>query len=98
MESATQLTPGWYQRPSVRISRTWLDECFRGVGMKQTWLWAILPLVALITSIGIFLSIDPLGTLGVSAPPLENLTVERTVLGDRSYLFFDNFDYWSQSG
>jgi zinc transporter ZupT len=51
--------------------------------MKQTWLWAILPLVALITSIGIFLSIDPLGTLGVSAPPLENLTVERTVLGDR---------------
>ena len=51
--------------------------------MKKTWLWAILPLIALITSIGIFLSIDPLGTLGVSAPPLENLTVERTVLGDR---------------
>ncbi|PSB06860.1 metal transporter [Pleurocapsa sp. CCALA 161] len=51
--------------------------------MKKTWLWAILPLIALITSIGIFLSIDPLSPLGVSAPPLENLTVERTVLGDR---------------
>lgn len=51
--------------------------------MKKTWLWAILPLVALITSIGIFISTNPLSPLGVSAPPLENLTVERTVLADR---------------
>ena len=51
--------------------------------MKKTWLWAILPLVALITSIGIFISTNPLSPLGVSAPPLENLTIERTVLGDR---------------
>ena len=51
--------------------------------MKKSWLWAILPFVALITSIVIFLSTDPLRPLGVSAPPLENLTVERTVLGDR---------------
>ena len=51
--------------------------------MKKSWLWAILPFVALITSIVIFLSTDPLSPLGVSAPPLENLTVERTVLGDR---------------
>ncbi len=51
--------------------------------MKKTWLWAILPLIALIISIGIFLSTNPLSSLGISAPPLENLTVERTVLGDR---------------
>ena len=51
--------------------------------MKKSWLWAILPFVALITSIVIFLSTDPLSPLGVSSPPLENLTVERTVLGDR---------------
>ncbi|MCC0175906.1 metal transporter [Waterburya agarophytonicola K14] len=51
--------------------------------MKKTWLWAILPLIALLASIGIFLSTDPLSPLGVSAPPLENLTVERTVLSDR---------------
>jgi zinc transporter ZupT len=46
-------------------------------------LWAILPFIALITSIGIFLSTNPLSPLGISAPPLENLTVERTVLGER---------------
>lgn len=51
--------------------------------MKKTWLWAILPLVALITSIGIFISTNPLSPLGVSTPPIENLTVERTVLADR---------------
>lgn len=51
--------------------------------MKKTWLWAILPLIALLASISIFLSTDPLSPLGVSAPPLENLTVERTVLSDR---------------
>jgi len=51
--------------------------------MKKTWLWAILPFIALITSIGIFLSTNPLSPLGISAPPLENLTVERTVLGER---------------
>ncbi|BAZ47242.1 zinc transporter ZupT (plasmid) [Chondrocystis sp. NIES-4102] len=52
--------------------------------MKKTWLWAVLPLVALVTSIIIFLSTNPLSPLGISAPPLENLTIERTVLGDRA--------------
>ncbi|MDZ4877925.1 MAG: Zinc transporter ZupT [Chroococcidiopsis cubana SAG 39.79] len=48
--------------------------------MKRAWLWVILPLVLLAALIGIFLTINPLGLLGVSAPPIENLTVERTVL------------------
>lgn len=51
--------------------------------MKRAWLWAILPLVLLAASIGIFLTINPLGPLGVSAPPIENLTVERTVLDEQ---------------
>jgi len=51
--------------------------------MKRAWLWAILPLVLLAALIGIFLTINPLGPLGVSAPPIENLTVERTVLNDQ---------------
>lgn len=51
--------------------------------MKKTWFWAILPLVLLATLIGIFLTANPLGPLGVSAPPIENLTVERTVLDDQ---------------
>lgn len=51
--------------------------------MKRTWLWVILPLVALVISISLFLTVNPLGPLGVSAPPVENLTVERTVLDDQ---------------
>lgn len=51
--------------------------------MKKTWLWMILPLVALAIAIGVFLSSNPLAPLGVSAPPIENLTVERTLLDDK---------------
>lgn len=51
--------------------------------MKRTWLWALVPLVLLAALIGLFLTTDPLGPLGVSAPPLESLTVERTVLDQR---------------
>ncbi|MBW4623841.1 MAG: metal transporter [Cyanosarcina radialis HA8281-LM2] len=51
--------------------------------MKKAWLWIILPLVALLISIRIFLSVNPLEPLGVSAPPIENLTIERTVLDDK---------------
>lgn len=51
--------------------------------MKRAWLWAILPLCALILSIGIFMQGNPLGPLGVVAPPVESLTVERTVLDDQ---------------
>lgn len=50
---------------------------------KTTWLWIILPLIALVGAIAIFLNSNPLGLLGVSTPPIENLTVERTVLNDR---------------
>lgn len=51
--------------------------------MKRTWLWAILPLVALVLSIGIFLQLNPLAPLGVVAPAVESLTVERTILNDQ---------------
>lgn len=50
--------------------------------MKKTWLWIVLPVVALAIAIGVFLSTNPLKPLGVSAPPIETLTVERTVLDD----------------
>lgn len=51
--------------------------------MKKTWLWIVVPLVALAIAIGAFLTSNPLKPLGVSAPPIENLTVERTVLDDK---------------
>jgi zinc transporter ZupT len=51
--------------------------------MKRTWLWMVLPLVVLVFAIAVFLNSNPLAPLGVSAPPLEKLTVERTVLDDK---------------
>ncbi|NJN37510.1 MAG: metal transporter [Acaryochloridaceae cyanobacterium CSU_3_4] len=51
--------------------------------MKKAWLWMVLPLMALAMAIAAFLSVNPLGPLGVSAPPIENLTIERTVLDDQ---------------
>ena len=50
--------------------------------MKKAWLWIILPLVALTIAIGVFLSTNPLGPLGVSAPSIEKLTVERPLLDE----------------
>lgn len=54
----------------------------RETGAKRTWLWAVLPLGLLAVLIWLFLATDPLRPLGVSAPPIEQLTVERTVLDD----------------
>lgn len=51
--------------------------------MKRAWIWVILPLALLAIVIGIFLTTNPLSPLGVSAPPVENLTVERTVLDEQ---------------
>ncbi len=56
--------------------------------MRKTWLWIILPLVALAIAIGVFLSSNPLEPLGVSAPPIEKLTVERTLLDDQGISLF----------
>jgi len=56
--------------------------------MRKTLLWIILPLVALAIAIGVFLSSNPLEPLGVSAPPIEKLTVERTLLDDQGISLF----------
>ena len=48
---------------------------------RGSWLWAAIPLALLGGLIWLFLATDPLGPLGASAPPIEQLTVERTVLG-----------------
>ncbi|MEX2543002.1 MAG: hypothetical protein WD314_14430 [Trueperaceae bacterium] len=45
-------------------------------------LWALVPLVLLAGLLSLFLATDPLAPLGVSAPPVERLTVERTRLDD----------------
>ncbi|UBF26722.1 metal transporter [Kovacikia minuta CCNUW1] len=52
--------------------------------MKRAGSWVVLPLVALILAIGIFLGSQSLAPPGVLAPPLEKLTVEQTVLDDQS--------------
>lgn len=51
--------------------------------MKRTWLWAIVPLIVLVTTIGIFLTSNPLSNLQIAAPPIEKLTIERTVLDNK---------------
>lgn len=56
--------------------------------MKKMWLWILLPIIALAIAIGVFLSSNPLESLGVSAPPIENITVERTVLDDQGISLF----------
>ncbi len=49
---------------------------------KFAWLWAVIPLAILGALIWLFFATDPLKPLGVSAPPLESITVERTTLND----------------
>lgn len=49
---------------------------------KFAWLWAVIPLAILGGLIWLFFVTDPLKPLGVSAPPLESITVERTTLND----------------
>jgi len=46
------------------------------------WIWAVIPLVLLLGSIAVFLSTNPLKPLGVSSPPVENLTVEQQKLNE----------------
>lgn len=49
---------------------------------RFAWLWAVIPLAILGALIWLFFATDPLKPLGVSAPPLESITVERTILDD----------------
>lgn len=49
---------------------------------RQRTLWAVIPLALLAGLIWLFLATDPLRPLGVSAPPIEELTIERTVLDE----------------
>jgi len=51
-------------------------------GRRWSWLWAAVPLGALTALLWLFLTTDPLAPLGVGAPPLETITVERTILDD----------------
>ena len=51
-------------------------------GTRLSLLWALIPLAILAGLIWLFLATDPLGPLGVSVPPIEELTVERTVLDE----------------
>jgi len=46
------------------------------------WIWIALPLALLLGSIALFFATDPLEPLGVTAPPVEEVTVERTILDD----------------
>ncbi len=50
---------------------------------RFAWLWAVIPLAILGGLIWLFFATDPLKPLGVSAPPLESITVERTILNDQ---------------
>lgn len=50
--------------------------------MSRTLLWALLPLALIVAVAAAFLASDPLGPFRGSAPPLEELTVERTVLDE----------------
>jgi zinc transporter ZupT len=46
------------------------------------WMWAAIPLVVLLGAIALFVAEDPLQRLGVSAPPVQQLTVEQTRLNE----------------
>ncbi len=46
------------------------------------WIWIVIPVALLLGSIVLFFATDPLEPLGVVAPPIEEVTVERTTLDD----------------
>lgn len=46
------------------------------------WVWLLLPLVALAATIWWFVAADPFKSFGNGAPPVENITYERTVLDE----------------
>lgn len=46
------------------------------------WLWAVIPLAILLGALALFLAENPLRSLGVDAPPVQELTVEQTRLNE----------------
>jgi len=50
--------------------------------LNRPILWALLPLILIIAVAAAFLVSDPLGSFRGSAPPVEELTIERTVLDE----------------
>lgn len=46
------------------------------------WIWAIIPLGLLLIAVALFLVTEPLKPLGITAPPVEKLTVEQTKLDE----------------
>ena len=48
--------------------------------MSRTILWIVLPVLLIVAVIAAFLEADPLRSFGAGVPPVEELTVERTVL------------------
>lgn len=47
-----------------------------------SWVWIVIPVGLLLGSIALFFATNPLEPLGVQAPPIEEVTVERTTLDD----------------
>lgn len=54
----------------------------RTPGTRFAWAWAVVPLALLAALVALFIVSDPLAPLSADAPPIERLTVERTVLDD----------------
>ena len=65
-----------------------MNEALIRPAQRLPWLWAVVPLAILAGLIALFLVTDPLAPLGVSVPPLEELTVERTVLDENGITLF----------
>ena len=51
-------------------------------GLSSRILWALLPLLLIAAVAAAFLASDPLGPFRGSAPPVEELNVERTILDE----------------
>ena len=51
-------------------------------GVRRPILWALLPLLLIVAVAAAFLASDPLAPFRGSAPPVEELTIERTVLDE----------------
>lgn len=50
--------------------------------MNRRWVFAIVPVLLLTLAVGGMLALDPLERLGTSAPPVEDLTIERAILDE----------------
>lgn len=62
-----------------------MSERSLGMPTRARWLLAVLPLGLVVGLVWFYLATDPLEPLGASAPPVEELTVERTVIDDRGF-------------